>query len=301
MANAQGISVIVCTYNRCQSLQQCLDSLLLLDYPEYEIVVVDDCSIDETKFFLQSLRDSRIKVVHQACNSGLSQARNVGVLAARYEVVAFTDDDCVVDNDWLKYLSEKIFQGGAGLVSGQTFYKSCDYKGYFPERVVQNIDARWPMGCNLAYRKAIFSSVGGFSHYFYKFNNEDTEMAIRAIAGGFTWLRAPQAVMYHQQANWTTDKLYKSARNFAVWPALKKLYPKHFRLLKPRLLWGVVVEPVDYLLILFFPIILPVLLARYFLHDKRDFKIFFAKWPAYFILRRYYIYKEAVKNRVLMF
>jgi len=295
------VSIVVSTFNRCQSLERCLASLLALNYSEFEIIVVDDGSTDETAFFLKSLKDTRIRVVRLARNSGLSHARNTGVLAARYEVVAFVDDDCVVDKDWLKYLSEKIFQGGAGLVSGQTFYQSRDYKGYFPERIVQNIDARWPMGCNLAYRKTVFSAVGGFSNYFYKFNNEDTEMAIKALAGGFTWLRAPGAVVYHQQTNWTISKLWKSARNAAVWPALKKQYPRHFRLLKPRLLAGVVVEPVDYLFILFFPIILPVLLLRYLAHGKRDLKIFFAKWPVYFILRRYYIYREAIKNRVLIF
>lgn len=294
------VSIIVSTYNRYQSLERCLTSLLALNYNEFEIIVVDDGSTDDTEFLLKSINDPRVRVIKQQKNLGPSRARNTGVTLAKYDIVAFIDDDCTADPDWLKYLADKIVTGKAGLVVGQTFYVARDYRGYFPERIVQNLDARWPMSGNMAYRREVFKSVGGFSHYFFQFKNEDTEMAVRALSLGFTWWRAPKAIVNHGKSFWTVRELWRSARNVAIWPSLKKKYPKHYKLLKPRVLFGLIVEPMDYLYILFCPIIVPVMFLRYLWHGQRDFKIFFAKWPVYFFLRRYYIYKEAIKNKVLM-
>jgi glycosyltransferase involved in cell wall biosynthesis len=272
-----------------------------LNYQEFEIIVVDDGSTDDTEFLLRSIDDPRLRVIKHQKNLGLSHARNTGVTLARHGVVAFIDDDCVADPDWLKFLVDKIEFGGASFVAGQTYYVSNDYHGYFPERVVQNKDARWPMGCNMAYRKAVFSVAGGFSHYYYQFKNEDTEMAIRALSLGFTWQRAPQAVVFHEKSIWDVRALLRSAKNIAIWSVLKKKYSKHFKLLKPHILCGVVVEPLDYLYILLCPILVPILLVRYLWRGKRDMKIFLAKWPVYFFLRRYYVYREAIKNKVVMF
>jgi glycosyltransferase involved in cell wall biosynthesis len=91
-----------------------------LNYEGFEIIVVDDGSTDETEFLLKSVNDPRVRWVKHQSNLGPSRARNTGVTLAKYDVVAFIDDDCVADKDWLKYLVEKICSEGAGLVVGQT-------------------------------------------------------------------------------------------------------------------------------------------------------------------------------------
>jgi glycosyltransferase involved in cell wall biosynthesis len=294
-------SVIVCTYNRLTYLKKCVDSLLSLQYPLYEIVIVNDGSTDGTKQFLELLTDERVRVIHHDSNRGLSHARNTGIKYARYDILAFTDDDCIVSPDWLIELSKGFLDEYIGIVMGQAFYVSEDYRGYFPERMVSNIGARWPMGLCVAYRRSVFEKCGGFDDYFFWYNNEDSEMAIRAVSLGFRFNRALDATVYHQKMNWTIPSLLASSRNISVWPVLKKRYPNHYETFSPPIQFGVVVGMKDYLYILLMPIFIPLLFVRYVSHGKRDWKIFFVKWPVCLIMRRYYLYREALRSGCLMF
>lgn len=296
-----GCTVTLCTYNRLTSLKKSLASLLVLDYPEYEIVIVNDASTDGTSKYLATLKDPKIKIVEHSKNLGLSEARNSGIKAARYDFVASIDDDCVADKHWLQNLMAGFISENIAFVFGQVFYIAKNYQGYFPERLVRNIGAVWPMGGNIVYRKKVFEKIGYLNSEFFYFNNEDSEIAIRAVASGLEYARAPQAIIIHEAALWNVKSLLRSARNGAVWPKLKKLYPEHYLHFQPKVSWGLVVLPWDYLYILTLPVCVPILLVRYLIHGKRDLKIFFAKWPVLLLLRRYYIWKEALQNRVWMF
>src|SRR5262249_41620543 len=79
---APRVSVVVCTYNGGRTLEQCLRSLKALDYPDYEVIVVDDGSTDDTREILG--RFPEVRAIHQP-NRGLSVARNVGLHAAAGE------------------------------------------------------------------------------------------------------------------------------------------------------------------------------------------------------------------------
>lgn len=296
-----GCTVTLCTYNRLESLKRSLNSLLALDYKEFEIIIIDDCSSDDTAKYLATLKNSKIKIITHQQNLGLSEARNSGIKAAKYDFVASIDDDCVADRNWLKNLVAGFTSDNISFVFGQVFYISENYHGYFPERLVRNINAVWPMGGNIVYRKNVFEKIGYLNSEFFYYNNEDSEIAIRAVANGFKYARSPQAIVIHEAAVWNVKSLLRSARNGAVWPKLKKLYPKYYLEFNPKVWHGLVVLPWDYLYILTIPICIPILFVRYLVHGKRDLKIFFAKWPILLLLRRYYIWKEAIKNRVWMF
>ncbi|MEN8252714.1 MAG: glycosyltransferase family 2 protein, partial [Patescibacteria group bacterium] len=199
-------SIIVCTYNRLEYLKKCISSLLEIDFPTYEIVIVNDGSTDGTKEFLNSQysRNKKITVVHHKQNKGLSQARNTGIKTAKYDIVIFTDDDCKADKNWLTQMLKGFSDEKVGLVMGQVFYVDKNYHGYFPERLVSNIDALWPMGCNVAYRKEVFKKCGYFDDFFFPYNNEDAEMALRTIKNGYRYAQLPKAVIYHQKIDWNT-------------------------------------------------------------------------------------------------
>ncbi|MDD5110595.1 MAG: glycosyltransferase family 2 protein [Patescibacteria group bacterium] len=294
--SAPGCSIIVSTYNRMGSLRQCLPSLLQQTYAPLEIIVVDDGSTDGTAAYLREVTDARLRVVHHERNRGLSAGRNSGIAAARYPIVAFTDDDCVAAPDWVSRLAEPFSDARVGLVIGQAFYEARNVRRYFPERIVQNNSARWPKGCNIAYRREVFTRIGNFSDAYYRYQNEDTEMAIRAVAAGFQFRRVPDAVVFHQPAQWTVAALLASAHNAAVWPLLKRTYPHHYQTFGSPVRWGMV-HPFDYLMLLFSPILVPLLFVRYRWHGGRDTKIFFAKWPVFFLLRRFHIIRSALRDR----
>ncbi len=296
-----GCTVTLCTYNRLESLKRSLKSLLALDYREFEIIIIDDCSTDGTAKYLATLKDPKIKVVTHLKNLGLSEARNSGIKAAKYDFIASIDDDCTADINWLKNLMAGFTSENISFVIGQVFYISENYHGYFPERLVKNIGAMWPMGGNIVYRKKVFETIGYLNSEFFYFNNEDSEIAIRAVANGFEYARVPEAKIFHEAAIWNTKSLLRSARNGAVWPKLKKIYPNHYLHFHPKVWGGLVVLPWDYLYIFTMPICIPLLLIRYLINGKRDLKIFFTKWPVLLLLRRYYIWKEALKNRVWMY
>src|SRR5262249_8925142 len=115
LSSSPRVSVVVCSYNGAPTLAQCLRSLMALDYSDYEVIVVDDGSTDETREVLGHFPD--IRVIHQP-NRGLSVARNVGLEAATGDVVAYTDSDCFADADWLTQLVHQLERTGAAAVGG---------------------------------------------------------------------------------------------------------------------------------------------------------------------------------------
>ena len=103
-ADNHSISVVVSTFNRVAYLKKCIAALLKLNFENFEIIIVNDGSTDSTKEYLDGLYNIKIRVVHHEKNFGLGQARNSGIKLSKYEIIAFTDDDCVVDKDWIKGL-----------------------------------------------------------------------------------------------------------------------------------------------------------------------------------------------------
>jgi len=113
------VSVVVASYNGAMTLRICLESLRRLNYPDYEVILVDDGSTDETREIASCFPD--VRTIRQS-NRGLSAARNTGIVNATGEIVAFTDSDCRADEDWLYYIvddllrSEFVAMGGHNLL-----------------------------------------------------------------------------------------------------------------------------------------------------------------------------------------
>ena len=110
------VSVIVASYNGARTLRSCLDSLLRLNYPDYEVILVDDGSTDATPHL--ALKHAGIRYFRHEKNLGLSTARNTGIAAATGEIVAFTDADCRADEDWLYYLAGDLLDSEFAAIGG---------------------------------------------------------------------------------------------------------------------------------------------------------------------------------------
>lgn len=288
--HSPAISIVVPTCNRLAHLKKCVEALLQLSYHKFEIIIVNDASTDSTKKWLSTLKNPQIKVINSSQALGASDARNKGIMAAKYPIIAFTDDDCLPHRNWLKELIKGFSKSETAFAIGATHYRKKNYHGHFPERLVSNPKAHWPMTCNIAYRKSVLKELGGFDPFFFTYHNEDSELAIRAVAAGHKFTSTPKALVFHQEQNWTITSLLLSARNAAVWPILKDRYPKHF-VTWGAPMFGPIVHPKDYFYLIASPILVPILLIRYILNGKRNFKLFFTKWPLLLILRRLHIWK----------
>lgn len=121
---APPISVVVCTRDRADSLAHCLASLLEIDYPEFEVVIVDNApSSDETARLIADVceRDARAKALVRYVvepTPGLDWARNRGAASVRHEIIAYTDDDVRVDRGWLRAVGQAFANDDVQCVTG---------------------------------------------------------------------------------------------------------------------------------------------------------------------------------------
>ncbi|MFD0569034.1 glycosyltransferase [Kitasatospora gansuensis] len=113
------ISVVIATHNRPELLRQCLDSVLRIDSPQYEVLVVDSAPAgDDAKTLIRERYADRVRYLREPV-AGLARAHNVGLAAARGELIAFTDDDTLVDRHWLAALATAFADDpGTGCVTG---------------------------------------------------------------------------------------------------------------------------------------------------------------------------------------
>lgn len=158
------IDVVIPTWNRAALLRRALDSLLAQNYPadRYCIIVVDDGSTDETWSALEALRanDARLAVI-RANHSGPYNARNEGWRAGRGDIVAFTDDDCAADRNWLAEIARGLARSEVVAVQGRTLTVP-ELKTPLTHQIVVPRPNTIYETCNIAYRRDILASIGGF-------------------------------------------------------------------------------------------------------------------------------------------
>ncbi len=174
------ISVVIPTFNRISSLKMLLENLLkqTLDKGEYEIIIVDDGSTDETPEFMIKFMcmNDQIKYIRQE-NKGPAKARNLGVSYGRGEIIAFTDDDCLPDKNWLKVIRNRFSEDNniSGL-EGFTYTLPEKVTPLTHQVVNYTGGAAYPT-CNIAYCTKWLKKEGGFDEMFSHAHNEDVCLA----------------------------------------------------------------------------------------------------------------------------
>lgn len=165
------ISVVVCTHNGQLTIRECLSGLLELEYKNFEVIVINDGSNDDT---LGIIKEFPFKVVTTA-PIGLSRARNLGMELAEGEIVAYIDDDAYPDPQWLTYLANAFRKsdyaaiGGPNLLPGDaTLISECvDHTPGTPTHVLlSDLEAEHIPGCNMAFRKEHLKRIRGFDPTF---------------------------------------------------------------------------------------------------------------------------------------
>lgn len=159
------ISVVVPAYNERHYLRRCLDSLLVLDYPNerLEIIVVNNHSTDGTRAIAECYTPA-VRVIDEE-RQGVVFARIRGVTAARGEIIAFTDADSQVPQDWLVRMLPAFQDASVVGVGGGIRFDSAPFLNAFHNlynRIHLNL-YRLMFGANMAFRTDAYFACGGFS------------------------------------------------------------------------------------------------------------------------------------------
>ena len=211
------VSIVINTLNRADLLDDAIRGVFQLDYPSYELIVVNGPSVDHSEEVLARWA-GRIK--HLRCDvPNLSVSRNVGIAAASGEVVAFLDDDAVPHPTWLSRLTKHYANPQVGGVGGFTVDNTgvrwqvrktiCDRFGnakfvddYFDERALNFPGTPfYPslLGTNSSFRRAALYQIGGFDHTF-AYLLDETDVCLRLVDAGWHVLYEPSALIFHQFA-----------------------------------------------------------------------------------------------------
>ncbi|WP_423917856.1 glycosyltransferase family 2 protein [Frigoribacterium sp. 2-23] len=222
------VTVVLCTRDRAEQLRGALTSVLALDYPAFDVIVVDNAAAtsDTRDLVAAEFDDERVRLVSEP-KPGLSSARNTGLLAATGEIVAFTDDDVVVDREWLRGIVSG-FAHGADVVCVSGLVPSGEIRtavqSYFDDRVSwsKNVTTRvfrladrpddlplfpfsvgaFGTGANFALRRDDVIALGGFDTAFgvgtRTGGGEDLDIFTRVLFAGHALVVEPSAVVWHR-------------------------------------------------------------------------------------------------------
>ena len=250
------VSVIVCAYNAADTLDDNLQSLERLTYPDYEIVLVNDGSKDRTGEI--GRKHPHVRVIDTP-NQGLSAARNVGLAEATGEIVAYTDADTRVDPDWLTFLvqpflhSDVVASGGPNVVPpddppvAQCIARAPGGPTHvlLDDRIAEHVP-----GCNMAFRRDALLAIGGFNPIYLR-AGDDVDVCWRLQARGWKIGFASAALVWHHhrasaKAYWRQQVGYGEGETWLMAHHPEKFLDGHMlwhgRIYSPlpfvRSLWG---------------------------------------------------------------
>ena len=242
LARYPKVSVVVCSYNGSKTLDGCLRSLQKLNYPDYEVILVDDGSSDSVPAI--AARHSYVRYFRQA-NKGLSVARNVGMELAAGEVIAYTDDDCFADEDWLYFLVAKLLESEASGVGGPNLLPMHDgpvaacvsaSPGTPAHVLIDDNVAEHVPGCNMAFWAERLRAIGGFDAV-YRAAGDDVDVCWRLQEQGEKIVYSPAAMVWHHRRS-TVRAYLKQQRGYGHAEALlKRKHPEKFRGFRNDLSW----------------------------------------------------------------
>jgi GT2 family glycosyltransferase len=237
------ITVVICTRDRASMLRNALRALLTLDYPDYDVLVVDNAarSAETKEMVREEFRDPRLRLIEEPL-PGLSHARNAGLREARGDIVAFTDDDVVVDQAWLREIAAGFARSpGTACVTGLVPAGEVRSRaqGYFDYRVswskglapkvysLADPPADLPLfpfcvgaygtGANFALDRRAALKLGGFDIALgagtRTGGGEDIDMFTRVILEGHALVVQPSAIVWHRHRD-CLDELRAQARSY---------------------------------------------------------------------------------------
>jgi glycosyltransferase involved in cell wall biosynthesis len=233
LSMAPKVSVVVACYNGARTLRACLDSLGRLNYPDYEVILVDDGSTDATPEIATLYKE--VRYIRQS-NHGLSVARNTGIEAAQGEIIAFTDADCRADEDWLYYLIGDLLGSRFAGIGGHNFLPPEDSAVaaavlvspggpahvMLTDRIAEHIP-----GCNMVFYRWALKEVGGFDPIFTK-AGDDVDICWRLQQRGYRIGFNPAGFVWHYRRSTIKAYLKQQSGYGEAEALLVRKHPEYF-------------------------------------------------------------------------
>lgn len=262
------VTVAVCTRDRPDDMKLCLEAISHLDYPHLDILVVDNAPQTEATRELVEAHYPQVRYVREP-RPGLDWARNRAILAAKGEIIAYTDDDVVVDEGWVRAIAQTFaddpkVMAVTGLIApyeleteAQVLFE--DYGGfgrgfeqkYYQVELGKSMPWQWlgagqfGTGANMAYRQSVFKGIGYFDPALDvgtpTNGGGDLEMFIRILQTEHTLVYQPKALVYHRHRREYAQlkrQIYFNGSLYALWFSIASIYPKQrFSCLKIAVWW----------------------------------------------------------------
>lgn len=206
------VSIIIITCNEEKNISDCLDSLQNLDYPKFEVIIVDS-STDNTPNLVKDY--SFVKLI-KTKEKGFAVQRNLGIKNAKYDLIAFTDADCIIPKDWLNLLTSALDKDSVAVGGNAYSPMKSPYLGKciaclgFPAGgdvgldSINNLDDKGNINsiatCNALFRKSILTRLNGFNNSL-KYGGEDSDLCKRISEKNKTIKYASASYVYHKTKN----------------------------------------------------------------------------------------------------
>ena len=242
------VSAIICTRNRGDKIAAAVTSVLSCDFPSFDLTIIDQSTDDLTSDAVAAIGDPRVRYVHST-EPGLSRAYNNGVRQSKGEILVFTDDDCLVEPDWITNIVKafdaepdgdllygRVVAAGSGA---DDVAADAGPRPEAPERLAKGEGYKvWGMGADFAARRRLFDRAGYFDEMLGGggplWSSQDYDLAYRTYKSGGVILLRPEVYVRHDGRREDED-----------WPKLLlaygsgdgAFYMKHVRCLDPRATW----------------------------------------------------------------
>jgi GT2 family glycosyltransferase len=244
------VSAVICTRNRGDKIATAVKSVLASEYPSFDLTIIDQSTDDLTRAAVESLGvdESKLRYVHST-EPGLSRAYNNGVRRTDGAVLVFTDDDCLVEPDWITNIVDAFESEPDGdLLYGQVVAAgSADTDVQLtpalhldtPQRLAKGEGFKvWGMGANFAARRRLFERAGYFDEMLGGggplWSSQDYDLEYRAYQAGCVILLRPEVYIRHdgrrEAEDWPSLLLAYGAGDGAF-------YMKHVRCWDPLAVW----------------------------------------------------------------
>lgn len=264
------VSIIIPNYNGEKTIKDCLQSIYLLDYSKFEVILVDDASMDNSISVIHEF-SHRLRIIKNTVNRGFARTINRGIRESKGEVVVLLNMDTVVKKDWLSELvkvlisderiaivgskildpDDKTIQHAGGLIRDNALTVHIG-RGEIDNGQYNRIrEVDYICGASLGFRKSLLRDIGYLEEDYSPLYYEDTDLAFRARKKGYKVVYVPDSILVHNENFSTgglTAKFYYFYHKSRIRFALKNYSPKYlFRgFLKAEIIWFKAFQPKEF-------------------------------------------------------